>query len=72
MTYQIYSKIQDACGVQHFITNLLLYLQTIKEKYIAVYKEFKAQLQIYTKVVRILAKGYLPISLVMPINYKKF
>ena len=64
--YQIYSKMQDACGVQHYITNLLLYLCTIKEKYIVVYNAFITQLWIYAKVVRILAKGYLPISLVTP------
>ena len=28
--YTIYSKMQDACGVQHYVTNLL-YLRTIKE-----------------------------------------
>ena len=38
--YQIYSKMQDACSVQHYITNSLLYLHTIKEKYIVVYNEF--------------------------------
>ena len=64
--YQIYSKMQDACSIQHYITNSLLYLCTIKEKYIAVYNEFITQLQIYAKVVRILTKGYLPISLVTP------
>ena len=65
-------QMQDACGVQHYVTNSLLYLQTIKEKYIAVYNEFITQLQIYAKVVRILAKGYLPISLINHINYRKF
>ena len=64
--YVIYSKMQDACRVQHYVTNALLYLQTIKEKYIAVYNEFITQLQIYAKAVRILAKGCLPISLIMP------
>ena len=44
VTYQIYSKMQDAGGVQHYVTNSLLYLQTIKEKYIAVYNEFITQL----------------------------
>ena len=29
MAYKIYSKIQDACGVQHYVKNSLLYLQTI-------------------------------------------
>ena len=66
VAYQIYSRMQDAHGVQHYITNVLLYLCTIKEKYIAVYNEFITQQQIYAKVVRILAKGYLPISLVTP------
>ena len=42
--YIIYSKMQDACGVQHYITNSLLNLRTIKEKYIAVYNEFITQL----------------------------
>ena len=34
---RIYSKMQDAQRVQYYVTNSLLYLQTIKEKYIAVY-----------------------------------
>ena len=46
--------------------NASLYLHTSKEKYIAVYNEFITQLHIYTKAVRILAKGYLPISLITP------
>ena len=64
--YKIYSKMQNAYGVQHYVINSLLYLCTIKEKYIVVYNEFITQLQIYAKVVRILAKVYLPISLVTP------
>ena len=55
---------QNACSVQHYVMNALLYLHTIKEKYIAVYNEFITQLCMYTKAVRILAKGYLPISLI--------
>ena len=41
---QIYSKMQDACRVQHYVTNSLLYLQTIKDKYIAIYNKFTTQL----------------------------
>ena len=44
---------QDAHRVQHYVTNRLLYLQTIKEKFIVVYNEFLTQLQIYAKAVRI-------------------
>ena len=38
--YKIYSQMQNAHGVQHYVMNALLYLHTIKEKYIAVYNEF--------------------------------
>ena len=57
---------QSTHGVQHNVMNALLYLHTIKEKYIAVYNEFITQLCIYAKAIRILAKGYLPISLIIP------
>ena len=55
---------QNACGVQHHVTNTLLYLRTIKEKYITVYNEFITQLCIYANTTRILAKGCLSISII--------
>ena len=64
--YNIYSKMQNAYGVQHYVTSTLLHLPTIKDKYIVVYDEFITQLHIYAKAVRILARGYLPISLITP------
>ena len=42
----------------------MLYLRTIKDKYIEIYNEFITLLYIYVKVVRIFAKGYLPILLI--------
>ena len=33
--YKIYLKMQNACGVQHYVTNTLLYLCTIKKKNIS-------------------------------------
>ena len=50
----------------------LLYLRTIKDKYIQMYKEFISQLCIHVKTIRILAKGYLPISLITPLKKRKF
>ena len=38
----------------------------MQDKYITLYREFITQLHIYTSAIRILAKGYLPISLVTP------
>ena len=58
-------------GFQHYAISSLLYLCTIKHKYIAIYNEFISQLQIYAKAVRILAKGYLPISLVTPLKLQQ-
>ena len=44
----------------------MLYLHMINDKYIEIYNEFISQLQIYAKAIRIIAKGYLPISLITP------
>ena len=53
-------------GLQHYSINSLLYLRTIQDKYIALYRELITQLPIYTSAIRILAKGYLSNTLVTP------
>ena len=53
-------------GVQHYSINSLLYLRMVHDKYIALYRELITQLCIYTISIRILAKGYLPISMIIP------
>ena len=58
-------------GTQHYAINLMLYLKTIKDEYIEIYNEFISQLHIYTKAVLILAKGYLPTSLITPLKLQK-
>ena len=70
-TYEAYSQMHGACSIQHYVVNLMLYLHTIKDKYIKIYNEFISQLCIYAKAVRIPAKGYLPISLVTPFKLKE-
>ena len=62
--YESYSQMHGLCGIQHYAVNLMLYVRTIKYKYKEIYNEFISQLHIYAKAVRILAKGYLPISLI--------
>ena len=42
----------------------MLFLMTIKEKYVRMYERFIVELKSYSKVIRILSKGYLPISLI--------
>ena len=53
-------------GLHHYSINSLLYLRTVQGKYIALYRELITHLHIYATSIRILAKGYLPISLVTP------
>ena len=54
-----------------FAINSMLYLRTIKDKYIEIYNKFITQLHIYVKVVRILAKDYLPILLITPLKLQE-
>ena len=61
----------NALGLQHYVINSLLYLRTVKDKYISLYKELIAQLHIYATAIRVLAKGYLPISHITPLKLKE-
>ena len=54
----------NSLGLHHYSINSLLYLRTVQDKYIALYRELITQLHIYASAIRILAKGYLSISLV--------
>ena len=56
----------NAPSLQHYSMNSLLYLRTVQDKYIALYKELITQPHIYATSIKILAKGYLPISLITP------
>ena len=65
------SMYTNAMGVQHYSINSLLYLRTIQDKYVLSYKEFIKQVHIYAAAIRILAKGYLPISVITPSKLKE-
>ena len=56
----------DALGIQQYATNSLLFLIIIQDKYISLYRELIAQLHTYISAIRILAKGYLPNTLITP------
>ena len=62
---------EHSLGLHHYSINSLLYLRTIQDKYITLYRELIYQLCIYASVIRILAKGYLPNTLVTPFKLKK-
>ena len=53
-------------GLHHYSLNSLLYLRTIQDKYISLYRELISPLHMYSSVIRILVKGYLPNTLITP------
>ena len=58
-------------GLHHYSINSLLYLRTIHDKYIALYRGLITQLWIWTSAIRLFAKGYLPNTLVTPSKLKE-
>ena len=56
---------------KNYSINSVLYLRTIKDKYIMLYRALISQLCIYASAIRILVKGYLPNTLVTPSKLKE-
>ena len=56
----------DAIGIQQYAFNSLLFLRVMQDKYISLYRELITQLRSYVSAIRILAKGYLPTTLITP------
>ena len=53
-------------GAHNFAISSILFLTTMREKYIKMYERFTEELKTYSKAIRILSKGYLPIYLLPP------
>ena len=66
--FEMYSCSQ---GANYYAIHSLLYLRTIQEKYIKMYERSVNQLKEYLRAIRILSKGYLPISLLPPSKLAK-
>ena len=71
VAFMWYINTHGTQGIQHYAINSLLYLRTIREKYIQMYKELIMQLCMHAKAIRIQAKRYLPILLVTPLKLKE-
>ena len=56
----------NALGIQQYAFNSLLFLRVVQDKYISLYKELITQLRSYVSAIRVLAKGYLPTTLITP------
>ena len=53
-------------GIHQYAFNSLLFLRVIQDKYISLYRELITQLKAYASTIRILSKGYLPTTLILP------
>ena len=53
-------------GTCTFAINSTLFLTTVREKYVKMYERLIEELKTYSKAIRILSKGYLPMYLLPP------
>ena len=58
-------------GMHNYFINSVLFLTTIREKYIKMYERYIKELKLYSKAIRVLSKQYLPISLLPPSKLEK-
>ena len=49
-----------------YSVDTILFLNMVREKYVKMYERFIAELKSYSKAIRVLSKGYLPVSLIPP------
>ena len=57
---ELYSQDEGVCK---YALNSVPFLTTVREKYVKMYERFIEELRLYSKPIRVLSKGYLPISL---------
>ena len=65
---EIYSRDEGVCN---YAINSVLFLTTVQEKYVKMYERFIEELKLYSRAIRVLSKGYLPISLLPPFKLEK-
>ena len=65
---EIYSQDEGMCN---YAINSILFWTKIREKYVKMYEIFIEELKLYSKAIRVLSKGYLPISLLPPSKLEK-
>ena len=65
---EIYSQNE---GVHNYAINSVIFLTTVQKKYVKMYERFIEELKLYSRAIRVLSKGYLPISLLPPSKLEK-
>ena len=65
---EIYSRDEGVCN---YAINSILFLTTVREKYVRMHERFIEELKLYSRAIRVLSKGYLPIALLPPFQIGK-
>ena len=65
---EIYSQDEGVCN---YAINSVLFLTTVREKYVKMYERFIEEMKLYSRAIRVLPKVYLPISLLPPSKLEK-
>ena len=66
MTEWVKKELAKSKNEYSYSVDTILFLTIVREKYVKMYERFIAELKSYSKAIRILSKGYLPISLICP------
>ena len=59
-------KLADIHNEFNYSIDAVLFLTTVKEKYVRMYEKFMAELRSYSNAINFQSKGYLPITLITP------
>ena len=65
---EIYAQDKGMCN---YAINSVLFLTTVREKYMKMYERYIEELKLYSKAIRVLSKGLLSISLLPPSKLEK-
>ena len=68
---QMYQFYLNEEGAHNFAISSILFLTTMRGKYVIMYERFIEELKTYSKAIRILSKVYLPIYLLPPSKLEK-
>ena len=69
MTEWVKKELAKSKNEYSYSVDTILFLTIVREKYVKMYERFIAELKSYSKAIRILSKGYLPISLICHLNW---
>ena len=66
MTDWVKKELAKSKNEYAYSVDTILFLTTVRERYVKMYERFMVELKSYSKAVKMLPKGYLPISLIPP------